>query len=305
MTSQEYWAKREAEQLRHNLTEEAEIQKKIEAMYRRAYLEAQKDIASFYTRYAKSEGLTLAEARQKVTSLEIKDYEEKAKKYVRLKDFSKQANAEMKLYNATMRINRLEMLKAEIGLELCENTAELEELLGDTLNERTLAEFERQAGILGKTVHGNAKLAKSIVNASFQSGTFSERLWGNQVTLRTELESLLVSGLVQVKNPRALAPQLEKAFDVSKNAAERLMRTELARVQTDAQMESYKQAGYTQYMFITVGTAACQVCNKLNGAIFNVADMAPGTNAPPIHPNCRCSTAAYMDREKVWAEIGR
>ena len=303
MTSQEYWAKREAEQLQHNLTEEAEIQKKVEAMYRRTYIEAQKDIASFYTRYAKSEGLTLAEARQKVTSLEIKDYEEKAKKYVRLKDFSEQANAEMKLYNATMRINRLEMLKAEIGLELCENTAELEELLGDTLNERTLAEFERQAGILGKTVHGNAKLAKSIVNASFQSGTFSERLWGNQVTLRTELESLLVSGLVQGKNPRALAPQLEKIFDVSKNAAERLMRTELARVQTDAQMESYKQAGYTQYMFITVGAAACQVCSKLNGEVFNVADMAPGTNAPPMHPNCRCSTAAYMDREKVWAEI--
>ena len=25
--------------------------------------------------------------------------------------------------------------------------------------------------------------------------------------------------------------------------------------------------------------------------------MMPGENAPPMHPNCHCSTAAYMDNE--------
>ena len=109
--------------------------------------------------------------------------------------------------------------------------------------------------------------------------------------------------MIQGKNARELSPKLEKTFGSSKYAAERLLRTELARVQTDAQMESFKEGGYDQYMFITVGAAAGPVCTALNGKVFNVKDMAPGENAPPMHPNCRCSTAAYMDREKVWAEI--
>lgn len=250
MTSREYWAQREAEQLKHNLTDEAEIIKKIEKMYRQTLRETETQIEAFYARYAKSEGLTLTEARKKVSELDIKDYEAKAEKYVRLKDMSAQANAEMKLYNATMRINRLEMLKAEIGLQLCENTAELEKLLEETLTDRTLEEFERQAGILGTTIKNNAKLAKSIVNASYQNGTFSERLWGNEVALRASLESLLVSGMIQGKGPRELAPKLEKTFGSSKYAAERLMRTELARVQTDAQMESFKEGGFLSLIHI-------------------------------------------------------
>ena len=108
------------------------------------------------------------------------------------------------------------------------------------------------------------------------------------------------------KNARELAPKLEKTFGSSKYAAERLLRTELARVQTDAQMESFKEGGYDHYMFITVGAAACPVCTALNGKVFNVKDMAPGENAPPMHPNCRCSTAAYMDRGgfEKWIDSG-
>ena len=32
------------------------------------------------------------------------------------KEFSDKANAEMRLYNLTMKVNRLELLKAQIGL---------------------------------------------------------------------------------------------------------------------------------------------------------------------------------------------
>ena len=33
----------------------------------------------------------------------------------------------------------------------------------------------------------------------------------------------------------------------------------------------------------------------MNGKHFKVKDMMPGENAPPLHPHCRCSTAAYED----------
>ena len=36
---------------------------------------------------------------------------------------------------------------------------------------------------------------------------------------------------------------------------------------------------------------------RLDDKHFKVDDMMPGENAPPMHPNCHCSTAAYMDNE--------
>lgn len=72
------------------------------------------------------------------------------------------------------------------------------------------------------------------------------------------------------------------------------MRTELARVQTAAQKRSFEKNGFEEYEFIANGTA-CEKCAGLDGQHFKVAKMMPGTNAPPMHPNCRCSTAAYQD----------
>ena len=73
------------------------------------------------------------------------------------------------------------------------------------------------------------------------------------------------------------------------------MQTELARVQTEAQKQSYERNGYDQYEFIAEPTA-CPICQALDGKVFDVKKMLPGENASPIHPHCHCSTAAYMDR---------
>lgn len=78
------------------------------------------------------------------------------------------------------------------------------------------------------------------------------------------------------------------------------MRTELARVQIDAQMQSYDNAGVTEYTYITCGFGdACPFCRALDGRHFKTSDMLPGENAPPMHPNCHCSTSAYMDRNSI------
>ena len=54
------------------------------------------------------------------------------------KNFSKQANDEMRLYNLTMKVNRLELLKAQIGLELVAGFDELQQLFDEKLTERTM-----------------------------------------------------------------------------------------------------------------------------------------------------------------------
>lgn len=315
MTSEQYWREREDEALKHYIRDEAEYDRQIRRIYRDMLDACQKEIESFYSRYAGSEDISIAEAKKRVSQADIKAYERKAAKYVREKNFSKQANEEMRLYNATMRINRMEMLRANIGLELVAGHDQLDKLMEQILQGRTMEELERMSGILGKTVLHNTQKAHAIVNASFHNGTFSDRIWQYQDIMREDLGKLLQQGLIQGKNPRALTKDLRKYLigdKVGKGATynvERLMRTELRRVQTEAQKQSFERNGFDMYRFhCNVNGNTCEICKRLatqdkgqGKGIYFVKDMMPGLNAPPVHPNCRCSTSAYEDSDEYEA----
>lgn len=176
------------------------------------------------------------------------------------------------------------------------------------LQGRTEEELKRQAGILGKTIRNNAQLAHAIPNASFHNATFSDRIWQYQDLMREDLGKILATGLIQGKNPRALAKDLRKYWygndprtgGGATYCMERLMRTELARVQTEAQKQSFEKNGFTQYTFIA-NSDCCDICKEKDGRHFKVKDMMPGENAAPLHPNCRCSVAAYEDSDEYEA----
>ena len=71
------------------------------------------------------------------------------------------------------------------------------------------------------------------------------------------------------------------------------LKREMARVQTAAQQESFERNGFKEYEYICCGMPdACDVCRALDGKVFKVKDMMVGENAPPMHPNCHCSTSA-------------
>lgn len=317
MKSREYWIRREHEQLKHNITEEKEYDRQIKLIYQNMLDGCQREIDAFYAKYAAAEGITIATAKRRVTKADIAEYERKAAKYVKDKNFSKKANAEMRLYNTMMKVNRMEMLKANIGLEAIAGHDELEKFMEEILKGRTMDELERQAGILGKSVKNNAAKAHAIVNGSFHTGTFSDRIWQYQDLMREDLGRLLQTGLIQGKNPRALAKDLKKYWfgnDPKTGGGavycmQRLMRTELARVQTEAQKQSFERNGFDFYQFICnknpTKQGTCSDCKRAAArdigygeGVYKVKDMMPGSNAPPMHPHCRCSTAAYEDSKE-------
>lgn len=246
--------------------------------------------------------LTFAEAKRRVSKLDIEAFERKAKKYVKDRDFSEQANAEMKLYNLTMKVNRLELLKAEIGLEMIKAHDDINGLTDRVLLERAEEEYRRQAGILGDTVQDIAGKARRIADASFHNATWRDRAWTNHAELKANLDVLLQRGLIRGDNPRQLARSLRKALGVDLNKCERLMTTELARVQIDAAADSFKQNGFERYQYITCGYGdACEDCKALSDKVFKIKDMQAGENAPPMHPWCHCSIAPYEDSEEYEA----
>ena len=287
MSSKTYWRDRELEWKKKRLKDEQEYADEIQEVYANMMDSVEKEIESFFTRYANKENITMAEAKKKVSNIDIKAYQRKAKKYVKEKNFSDEANEQMRLYNLAMKVNRLELLKANIGLELVAGHDELKSYTGQKLEGAYLEEIKRNASILGNTVIDNAKMAKTVADSSFKNATFSERIWVNQDQLKNSLSSVLSSALIQGKNPREFIPQIRKKFDVSRCNAERLLRTEIARVQTQAQIESYEANGIDEYEYVACGLKdVCPLCKEMDGKVFKLKDMEIGKNAPPMHPNC-------------------
>ena len=306
MERNDYWFKREQKWIKKQLQDDALINKKIELQLNRALVNIQKDIANYYAAYAKSQNISLADAMTKVKQFDVKAFEATAKQMVENKDFSALANERLKLYNATMRINQLEYLKSKVGMELVDANSNIEKIMGDKLTSAYQDEVKRQAGILNKHRLNDVKGAvNSVVNASFQGATWSQRIWANNDNLKSRLEQLLTKSMVQGINPKVLArdlsDQFKKEFNNSRYMAERLMRTETALVQDEAQRRSFEKNGI-EYVVWVNEPDACENCIDIANANDGIYPLnkVPGI---PVHANCRCSKAAYVPKKAEEAKL--
>lgn len=293
MNNRDYWIKREKTNQERIIKEQAGYEKEINRIYDLVQMNVQRDINNLYARYYNThDGMTLIDVKQKVSETDVKAFEAKAAEYVRTKDFSAEANERLEIYNLTMRINRLEMLKSEIGLELIDGSNQLDKAIKTQLLNEAHDEAKRQAGILGDHVYFSQKTIESIVNGSYKSEsvTFSENIWGYTDELKGTLDGLLSRVIIQGEHPTAVAKQLDKVFGSTKYQSERLMRTESCRVYSTMAEESIKQSGYDKIEWLAEPDA-CDECAALDGQVFDVNDG----DRPPVHPNCRCAILPYLD----------
>lgn len=308
-----YWRARRLahKHMKEQLKADDAYKKRIERLYKTAQEEIIRDIEADIGRFADSQGLSMTEAKLLIKKHDVEAFASKAKKYVKEKDFSDEANRELKLYNVTMRTNRLELLEARIHLELTAMADAENSMLQEWLAKQALEEFERQAGILGQALPDRKQLlrkVKSLVNAEFRGTTFSERVWQNQKELQQGLERTLRRTIIRGENPRIAGRELRKAvheeFENKKYAADRIAITESGRVQTVVQEETYKEYDIEQYIYLAE-VDACDICADLDGQVFNVSDMRVGENAPVMHPFCKCSTSGYVDRQAFEDDLTR
>jgi len=305
-SSEDYWRERETRQRAANIHDEVRYAERIDEIFQSTQDSLEQEIDAFYQRYATKEGIDVFEARQRVSQIDMKKYERLAEQYVKAAHeggreaaFSDEANEQMRLYNATMRINRLEMLKARCGIRAMEGYRQVDQLINESLEERAYSEYYRLAGILGNSVQFNENQVRAIVNASYQNATWSQRLWSNQAMLSEQIGAQLVQGILTGKSSTVLARNIQKLTGGSTYACQRLMRTELRRVQTAAAEQSMRDNGVTEYKFIVAnGVNPCDECLALDGEVFKLSEMTVGKNASPMHPNCHCATAPYVDEDK-------
>ncbi len=310
--SNNYWEQREQKWIEQRIKNDNAYLNEMVKRYEELANSIQQQINGFYAKYANDTGLTMSEAVKKINSFDVKSFEETAAKMVAKKDFSQYANDRLKIYNATMKINRLEFLKAQLGLEITNATNKEELAFNDYLLKSYQDELKRQSGILG--YHKNVDLKQSattVVNASFHGATWSSRLWINQDVLKAKLDTLLSRAMIQGTNPKqmiaSLRTNIAKEINNATSVIENLVVTESARVQDVAQMESLKRNGFKFCKWIAEPTA-CKRCREIAESnnehgigVYRLDDVP----MIPEHPRCRCSKAAYWVDEKDRAEASR
>lgn len=299
--SRAYVVKREKARNEWLKKQDAKLDKVIQDNLRDALEACYKEAAGWVANYAAGQKISMEEAIKAASQADMMGLARKAKRYVETKDFSPRANQEMKLYNFTMRLTRHEILMRNMDLELLVAFSESEKELDSHLKNLSMSELKRQVKILGMNADLDYEaLTKNVASQSFHGMDFSSRIWANQATLRQKLEQGLIRSTLMGKHPttwlKELRGELTSSFQGSMNAMTRIAVTESARVQTETQRVSYEKSSYDWFEFIAESTA-CKDCLALDAKKFPVSTMKVGINAAPMHPYCRCGTAASMGPE--------
>lgn len=293
-----YWKNRYDAEMRARQLAEVDINAELAKMYSYYQKNIENEINSFVNRYALREGIDPAEVRKRADEMDVQLFADKAARYVKEKNFSDKANEELALYNLKMKMSRLELLKSNIDLELLALANEEMDYVERELFSAFQKEKEFQAGILGEFTNDAKELkfnADILVNQKFAGKLWSDRIWKRQSDLREVVKFATSEALLKGRNATTLVSQVVREMNVSRIEAKRLLVTEVARVQTEVQKESYKENDFDKYIYLAE-PSACSVCSSLHNKVFDVKDMTPGVNASPMHPHCHCSTAPKSDR---------
>lgn len=307
MRSSRYWRARfDAIEAMRNKEAESVISE-LEPLFMESQKELERQISVWYNRFAKNNGVSLAEAKRLMHSGQIKEFKWDVEQYIRyVKENTVSGMWSRQLENASARvhISHLESLKIQT-----QHT--VEKLLGNQLDAidriirnqyldshyRTFFEIHRGTST-GWNVNliDERKLDRIIKKPwTLDSMTFSDRIWRDKQRLVNEVHKQLIQGLMNGTSPNVLINNLAKATRNTKYNTARLIMTESSAFSNLAQGDAYREAGIEQFRILeTLDSKTCTECAKLDGNVVRIAEYQIGLTVPPFHPFCRGTTTPYF-----------
>ena len=193
------------------------------------------------------------------------------------------------------RANYADVIGVMVTLETIRLMSDVETFIQGVLEDTVTKEFAKQGSMIGLEKQYFVNQLPDVMKAITQDD-WSERIWGMyQTELRNQVNQLVRESLLRGYNPKKIAFELRKTIDRGRYNAERLMRTEQARVQGQSQIEAYKAQNITLFDLI-VEPDGCKHCHEVAArGPYLVEEAVIGVNVEPIHPNCRCSTVGVLE----------
>ena len=308
MSKNKYWQDRFIEEEeRLNKTAGDEFRRQ-QLEYERAIARMNKDIEVWYNRIAKNNDVSLAEAKKMLNDKELKEFKWTLDEYIKYgeengikKDWSRQ------LENASVRVHieRLEAMKLQVRgeIEKLYNGREsgfesyLKNLYKDQYN-RTAFQIAKGTGVGTNIYSLNDKLVNTVIKKPWapDGKNFSDRIWENKDKLINNLHTEMTQAFIRGDSLEKLADKIAEKMKVSKANASRLVYTESAAYSSRARLKSYQDLGVEKYEIVaTLDNRTSDICQDMDGKVFDLKDYEVGVTANPFHVRCRTTTAPYFD----------
>lgn len=307
MTNAEYWKQRftqlEAAQNRKGATAYLEMEKQ----YKAAQNELEAQIARWYQRFADSNGISLAQAKQWLKGRDLAEFKWDVKEYIKYGKENAINGAWMQeLENASSKfhISRLEALQIQTQNSLetmfAQQMGTMKKALSDVYASgyyHTAYAVQQGFG-LGWDIAGldQAQIEKVLSKPWAVDGyNFSTRIWNSKTKLIGEVHNELSKNLLTGADPQKAIDSLAKKMGTSKSNAGRLVMTEQAYFSSAAQKDCFNDLDVEEYEIVaTLDSHTSDICRSLDGKVFKLSDYKPGVTAPPFHVYCRSTTAPHF-----------
>lgn len=307
MTNAEYWKQRftqlEAAQNRKGATAYLEMEKQ----YKAAQNELEAQIARWYQRFADSNGISLAQAKQWLKGQDLAEFKWDVKEYIKYGKENAINGAWMQeLENASSKfhISRLEALQIQTQNSLetmfAQQMGTMKKALSDVYASgyyHTAYTVQQGFG-LGWDIAGldQAQIEKVLSKPWAVDGyNFSTRIWNSKTKLIGEVHNELSKNLLTGADPQKAIDSLAKKMGTSKSNAGRLVMTEQAYFSSAAQKDCFNDLDVEEYEIVaTLDSHTSDICRSLDGKVFKMSDYKPGATAPPFHVYCRSTTAPHF-----------
>lgn len=307
MTNAEYWKQRftqlEAAQNRKGATAYLEMEKQ----YKAAQNELEAQIARWYQRFANSNGISLAQAKQWLKGQDLAEFKWDVKEYIKYGKENAINGAWMQeLENASSKfhISRLEALQIQTQNSLetmfAQQMGTMKKALSDVYASgyyHTAYAVQQGFG-LGWDIAGldQAQIEKVLSKPWAVDGyNFSARIWNSKTKLIGEVHNELSKNLLTGADPQKAIDSLAKKMGTSKSNAGRLVMTEQAYFSSAAQKDCFNDLDVEEYEVVaTLDSHTSDICRSLDGKVFKMSDYKPGVTAPPFHVYCRSTTAPHF-----------
>ena len=314
--NRDYWKRRFAllEETSHK--DIARLLPDIDRIYKRAQVEIEKEIRAWYQRLADNNNISMSEARKLLSRDELKEFKWSVEEYIKRGEENAIDQRWMKqLENASAKfhISKLEALKLQ-------TQQEIEKIYGNQLDMfdtsmRKLYQdsyyrtaFELQKGFrIGWPVAAidQNKLHKLIQKPWAPDGkNFSDRIWENRTKLVNELHTELTRMCITGAGPDQAIKNIAKKMNTSCYNSSRLVMTEAAYFSSVSQKDCFNDLNVEQYeICATLDSRTSEICQEMDGKVFDMKDYEAGVTAPPFHVFCRSCTVPYFNDEFTVGEL--
>lgn len=308
MNNSDYWKKRFEILEQSAVSKGASYYSSLEKEYREASRRIESEISTWYTRFATNNGISLSEARKVLNSSELAEFRWTVQDYIKFGEENALNGQWMKqLENASARvhISRLEALKVQMQQQI-------EVLYGnqtdgiDALARKIYSDgyyhtaFEIQRGFnVGWDLQGlNEKQLERVLNKPWTADnqTFRDKCWKQKTDLVSTVSTELTQAIMRGDSPDKAIKTISEKFNVAKNKAGRLVMTESAYFASEAQKNCFNELDVEKFEIVaTLDSHTSELCQSLDGQVFDMKDYQAGVTAPPFHPWCRTTTVPYFE----------